>query len=204
MKSIYQFFKKGVKWLISRLRRNYNKFRFFILPNWYANYQGRIKLKGGIPICGQRLCITGNGTVEIGQNCSFGAKLGGFNKYGTVEIQPRKKNAKIQIGSNVLTNNNVFICSANYIEIGNDTLIGQNVTIMDYDAHCIEPQNRKMMGEVGKVIIGKNTWIGNNVSILKNVVLGENVIIGTGAVVTKSFPSNVIIGGVPAKIIKHI
>lgn len=33
---------------------------------------------------------------------------------------------------------------------------------------------------------------------------GDNVIIATGSVVTKKFPSNVIIGGVPAKIVKYL
>jgi len=56
----------------------------------------------------------------------------------------------------------------------------------------------------GKVIIGKNVWIGANVTILKDVNIGDNSIIGAGAVVTKDIPSNVIVGGVPAKIIKEI
>jgi maltose O-acetyltransferase len=36
------------------------------------------------------------------------------------------------------------------------------------------------------------------------VELGDNVVVGANAVVTKSFPSNVIIAGVPAKVIKQI
>ena len=54
------------------------------------------------------------------------------------------------------------------------------------------------------VLIGDNVFIGQNVTILKGVKIGDNVVIGNGAVVTKSFPDNVIIAGNPAKIIKKI
>ena len=49
--------------------------------------------------------------------------------------------------------------------------------------------------------IGKNCWIGANAVILPGVQLGDNVIVGAGAVVSKSFPNDVVIGGVPAKLI---
>ena len=51
------------------------------------------------------------------------------------------------------------------------------------------------------IIIGKNCWIGTNVVILPGVELGDNVIVGAGAVVTKSFLSNCVLAGVPAKLI---
>ena len=38
--------------------------------------------------------------------------------------------------------------------------------------------------------------------ILPGVTIGENTIVGANSVVTKSFPANVVIAGVPAKIIK--
>jgi acetyltransferase-like isoleucine patch superfamily enzyme len=63
---------------------------------------------------------------------------------------------------------------------------------------------RREVGEIGKVILGSNVWIGSNVTILKNTIIGENTIIATGAVVTGVIPSNVIIGGVPAKIIRSL
>jgi acetyltransferase-like isoleucine patch superfamily enzyme len=50
--------------------------------------------------------------------------------------------------------------------------------------------------------IGKNCWIGSKVSILDGVQLGNGCIVAAGAVVTKSFPDNSIIGGVPAKLLK--
>lgn len=36
------------------------------------------------------------------------------------------------------------------------------------------------------------------------MTLGNGVVVGAGAVVTKSFPDNVVVGGVPARIIKMI
>ena len=48
------------------------------------------------------------------------------------------------------------------------TRIGQNVTIMDFEAHGIDPSKRNKVGEIGEVIIEENVWIGNNVIILKN------------------------------------
>ncbi|GAB6282654.1 MAG: hypothetical protein STSR0008_14000 [Ignavibacterium sp.] len=156
------------------------------------------------PNFSQKIFFNGLGKVEIGANCSFGFVLGGFNYKGCIEIQARYKESKILIGSNVATNNNIYLCAANHIEIGDNTLIGQYVTIMDYDAHGIEPENRRKLGQIGKVIIGKNVWIGNNVTVLKNSTIGDNSIIATGAVVSGNFPENVILGGIPAKVIKKV
>jgi len=156
------------------------------------------------PNVNQKIFFNGQGKVEIGTNSSFGYRLGGFNYKGSIELQARYKESKIIIGNNVATNNNLYLCAANFIEIGDNTLIGQNVTIMDHEAHGIEPENRRRLGKIGKVIVGKNVWIGNNVTILKNVIIGDNTVIATGAIVTKCFPANVVIGGIPARVIDNI
>ena len=183
---------------------NYLKFLcLFLLPNLGAVIRKRL-IYLEIPILQQNTIFSGRGIVRIGRKCTFGYKLGGFHKGGSIEIQARYKKSIINIGNNIATNNNVFVCAANYIEIGEDSLIGQNVTIMDHEAHNIDPLKRREIGEIGQIIIGKNVWIGNNVVILKNTEIGENSIVGTGAVVSGKFPPNVIIGGVPAKIIRNI
>jgi len=185
------------------INRYYNLVFRFILPNLQPLLFKNLKISNRITIQQIVLC-QGQGTVYIGKNCILGFKLGGFWRGGSIELQARYKSSVIRFGNNIATNNNIMLCAANYIEIGNNTLIGQYVTIMDFDAHGVKPENRKNIGEIGKVIIGDNCWIGNNVTILKNSEVGNNTIIATGAVVNGKFPENVIIGGVPAKIIKSL
>ena len=51
--------------------------------------------------------------------------------------------------------------------------------------------------------IGNNVYIGPGAKIYGNIVVGNNVAIGANAVVNKSVPDNVIVGGIPAKILSQ-
>ncbi|MFN4285585.1 MAG: acyltransferase [Lacibacter sp.] len=86
------------------------------------------------------------------------------------------------------------------LEIGEKTIWAFNV--------CIQTGNHDLYDRnifhTKSVKIGKNCWIGNGVTILAGVELGDNVTVGANSVVTKSFPSNVVIGGVPARILKEL
>jgi len=197
-------FKKIIIKIIYLYRRLYKLLFYFFTPNLRTIIRHRIKFTHKISSFNQITLFRGNGIVEIGKNCSFGYKLGGFYRGGSIELQPRYKNSFIKIGNKVATNNNIFICAANYIEIGDNVLIGQGVCFMDSEAHGIQPDKRREIGEIGQIIIGNNVWIGNNVTILKNSEIGANCIVAAHAVVSGKFPNNVIIGGVPAKIIKRI
>lgn len=199
LKFIFTLYNKPKSWLAFYFRQ----FFYFIYPNMVNLIRHRIIFQT-FPKINQVTLCEGSGIVEIGNNCSFGYKMGGFHRGGSIEIQARYKNAIIKIGNNIATNNNIFFCAANYIEVGDDSLIGQNVVIMDHEAHGIKPDKRRQLGDIGKVIIGKNVWIGNNVTILKNSEIGDNSIVATGAVVSGKFPANVVIGGIPAKIIKEV
>jgi len=87
----------------------------------------------------------------------------------------------------------------NGIEIGEGTIIAAGVKIISANhnfEHFKEHEKNK------PILIGKNCWLAANAIILPGVELGDRVIVGAGAVVTKSFPSNTVIAGVPAKVIK--
>lgn len=192
---------KGIYKILLCISRN---LKYYYFPNILKILNGSIVLFG-VPAVNQLIKFTGKGKVQIGKDCSFGCIFGGYHKYGYIELQARYPEAKIMFGNNIDTNNNLFICSANKIIIGDNTLIGQNVTIMDFEGHSISPISRKQIGKIGEVKIGNNVWIGNNVTILKNSTIGDNSIIAASAVVSSGvYPDNVIIGGVPAVIIKKI
>jgi maltose O-acetyltransferase len=86
------------------------------------------------------------------------------------------------------------------LEIGEGTIWSYNVCIQTGNHDFIDRSNYVLKN----VKIGNNCWIGHAVTIVAGVELGDNVVVGANSVVTKSFPSNVVIGGVPAKVIKEI
>lgn len=176
----------------------------FIYCNLMALFLNRLVCRGRIPLSIQKVYYLGKGKCYIGDNCILGYKIGGYYRGAGIELQTRKIEATIVIGNNVAINNNFFVCAINSIQIGNNVRIGFNVCIMDHEAHNTNPLLRSRLGHIGSVGIGDNVWIGSNVTILKETYIGKNSIVATGAVVSGSFPENVIIGGIPARIIKRI
>ena len=110
----------------------------------------------------------------------------------------------IEVGENFFANFNLTILDEARVTIGHNAFIGPNVSI--YTAcHPIEPEQRNTGVEWAKpVTIGNNVWIGGSATILPGVIIGDNVVIGAGAVVTHDIPSNMIVGGNPAQIIRKI
>jgi acetyltransferase-like isoleucine patch superfamily enzyme len=108
----------------------------------------------------------------------------------------------LKIGKNVFINFDCTFLTLGGITIEDDVLIGPKVSLIT-ENHPLEPQYRK--GLIGKsILIKKNAWIGANATILPGVTIGENAVVAAGAVVSKDVPDNVVVGGIPAKIIKPI
>ncbi|MEI8273741.1 MAG: acyltransferase [Paludibacter sp.] len=84
------------------------------------------------------------------------------------------------------------------IHVKANTLIASKVTIMSHD-HCKRIDNQPILADV---YIGKNCFIAVGAIIMPGVTIGDETIVGAGAVVTKSIPSNCIVVGNPARIIK--
>lgn len=78
-------------------------------------------------------------------------------------------------------------------------IIGENLTLVG--GNCIGARKPLNFSEL---ILGNDVYVGANAVILGPVKIGNNVKIGAGAVVTKSIPDNVIVGGVPERVIKSL
>ena len=91
-------------------------------------------------------------------------------------------NSSAQIGSNVILNTGSII--------EHDCIIGDNVHIATGAKIC------------GSVKISNGVHIGAGATIKQSLNIGSNSVIGAGSVVINDIPSDVIVAGVPAKIIK--
>lgn len=143
--------------------------------------------------------------ISIGKNfrSSYRFRIEAWDNYNHLTFSP-----SIIIGDNVSFSDNCHIGAIGSIKIGNNVLVGSNVYITDHyhgdttsEYMSISPIKRDLITK-GEVVICDNVWIGDGVVILPNVRIGHSCIIGANSVLTKSFPDNCIIAGVPAKIIK--
>lgn len=105
---------------------------------------------------------------------------------------------EINIGEFSYINPNAVIRIDKGLTIGNHCAISWNCTFMDTNAHKINGEDVPK-----EIYIGNNVWIGAHVMVLKGAVIGNNCIVAAGSVVTGKFADNVLIGGVPAKVIKE-
>jgi len=90
------------------------------------------------------------------------------------------------------------------VRIGDNCFIAPRVSIFTA-AHPLDAATRISGLEFAKpVTIGDNVWIGGHAVINPGVTIGDNVVVAAGAVVTKDVPPNVVVAGVPARIIREL
>lgn len=92
------------------------------------------------------------------------------------------------------------------VTIGSHVNLAQGITVTALN-HNFEDTTKRIdeQGVTTKpVIIGDDVWIGANAVILPGVKIGCHAVVAAGAVVTSDVPDHVVVGGVPAKIIKQL
>jgi len=112
----------------------------------------------------------------------------------------------IVIGDKVYANHTLNITSAEKIVVGDYVAFGPNVFMCDFDHDFSDISKNMIESELalkGPIHIGARSWIGANVFVCGGVTLGEHCVVAANSVVTKSFPPNSVIAGVPAKLIKY-
>jgi len=82
------------------------------------------------------------------------------------------------------------------IQIGNNSIIGYNSTILAHEY---------LIGEyrLGNVVIGSHVMIGANTTILPGVTIGDHAIVAAGSVVHKDVPSGAFVAGNPLQVIRE-
>jgi len=132
----------------------------------------------------------------------YGCTVGNNTGIGAfVEIQ---KNAVV--GNNCKISSHSFICEG--VSIEDNVFIGHNVTfINDTFPRATAKDGRPQTEADWKVeptVVKRGASIGSGSTILSNVTIGGNSIIGGGSVVTRDVPSNTIVAGNPARILRSV
>ena len=109
----------------------------------------------------------------------------------------------ISVGRNVFVNQNCTFYDLGGLDIGDDVMIGPNVSIIT-SGHPIEPSRRRARVVAKPIVIERNVWIAANAIIIGGVTVGENSVVAAGSVVTRNVPANVLVGGNPARVIRSI
>jgi len=108
----------------------------------------------------------------------------------------------LRIGKHVFINSGCRFQDQGGITLGDGALIGHNVVMATLN-HSEQPEERANL-HPAPIHIGRNVWIGASATILSGVTIGDGAIVGAGAVVTRDVTENMIVAGVPAKILRSI
>lgn len=108
----------------------------------------------------------------------------------------------LRIGKHVFINSGCRFQDQGGITLGDGALIGHNVVMATLN-HSEQPEERANL-HPAPIHIGRNVWIGASATILPGVTIGDGAIVGAGAVVTCDVTENMIVAGVPAKILRSI
>ena len=107
----------------------------------------------------------------------------------------------LRIGNRVFINYGLDLSATSLVEIGDDCMIGNHVTILDSDFHGVA--DRDVVPDPRPVRIGSRTWLGSRCIILPGVSIGDDSVVGAGSVVTADVPARTVVAGNPARVIRR-
>lgn len=100
---------------------------------------------------------------------------------------------KLILHDGVFINNSCSFNCMERIEIGNGTMMGEEVRFYDHDHSYTAKKIEKGQWNTAPIRVGRDCWIGSNVTILKGVTIGDNTIIGAGCLIRNDVPANSVV-----------
>jgi acetyltransferase-like isoleucine patch superfamily enzyme len=134
--------------------------------------------------------------IIIGEGCSY--------QGGELWIEDESCTLSIGDHSTVVQAHIAVTEPGSTISIGKDCMFAHGIELRCGDSHSIiDLKSNQRINYAQDIHIGNHVWIATDVLILKGVEIGEDSVVASRALVTKSFPSNSLIAGSPASVLKE-
>jgi acetyltransferase-like isoleucine patch superfamily enzyme len=157
-------------------------------------FRGRLRTDG--------MAFVGPGVkLEIGRDAIV--ELGRWSWIGH-GCKIRAHEGVVSIGAKSVLGQECTISAFQHVSIGRECIIADRVMLIDFDHGVVEVERPIREQGIYKrdVRVGHNVWIGYGACFLRGVTVGDNSVVGTYAVVNRDVPSNAVVAGVPARLLR--
>lgn len=91
------------------------------------------------------------------------------------------------------------------VQIGANVIIAQHVVLsgLNHDYQDIHTPIRQQPVTTALIVVEDDCWIGANSVVTAGVTIGRHSVVAGGSVVTRNVPPYSVVGGNPARILKH-
>lgn len=156
----------------------------------------------------ERKCILetllGSFNENDGEKCASSSSA--TSSYPDITIEPPfyvDYGTNISVGRNFYANFNCTMLDCAKITIGDNVFLAPGVQL--YTAtHPLDAIERRSTEYALPISIGDDVWIGGCAIVLPGVAIGSRVVVAAGSVVTKDVEDDVVVAGVPARVIKRL
>jgi len=140
-------------------------------------------------------------TLEIGRHATLRIGRWAWIGHGS---KIRVHEGEVRIGAKTVIGQDCTISAYQHVSIGRECIIADRVMMIDFDHGVTEVDRPIRQQGIYKrdVRVGHNVWMGYGACVLRGVSVGDNSIVGTSAVLTKDVPTNAVVGGAPARLIR--
>lgn len=170
---------------------------------WFASFARILKTKvlcDGVSIPWS--ASLGGGVVF--QATDGGRIVVGSRTYVSTGSQLTAQGGDITIGANCFIGVGCILACRSGIDIGDDALIAEYVTIRDQDHSFPAGVLIRQAGfKSAPICIGSDVWIAAKSSILCGSRIGRGCVVGAHSVVKGSVPENSVIAGAPARLVRE-
>lgn len=116
------------------------------------------------------------------------------------------QDSEVIVGANVSTTSIVAMSAVEgaAIHLGDDVMIASDNELRADDGHPIfDVRTGRRVNVSRSIVVGDHVWLARRAVCLGGAFVGSGSVVGYGAIVTGQFPNNVVLAGVPAKVVRR-